>query len=319
VVVVSLDYRLGVLGYLAHPALRQGSVQNSSGNYGLLDQIAGLRWVRENIAAFGGDSEAITIFGESSGAEDVCHLLASPLARGLFHRAILESGVCLDSLYSAMSKAQNYYGNHGSGEPLGLRLADQVGIPNDESAPSALRALSTERLVDAAQKVDSEFGVIIDDWVVPAQPALTFASAIRHKFSVCAVISDLDNFKNLNDTFGHAAGDTALQSFAEILKKNCRTSNLCGRVGGEEFLMVLTHSEVEGATVAVEHIQQDPAQQRFSFGTHNVVVTASFGIACIDRETHNLANFVLRADQALYSAKRSGRNRISVAPAAFPL
>jgi diguanylate cyclase (GGDEF)-like protein len=146
-----------------------------------------------------------------------------------------------------------------------------------------------------------------------------FASAVRHKFSLCAIMSDLDHFKNLNDTFGHAAGDTVLQSFAEILKKNCRTSNLCGRVGGEEFLMVLTHSEVEGATVAVEHIQQDLAQQRFSFGTRNAVVTASFGIACIDRETHNLANLVLRADQALYSSKRSGRNRISVAPAAFPL
>jgi para-nitrobenzyl esterase len=174
VVVVSLDYRLGVLGYLTHPALTRESAQNASGNYGLLDQIAALRWVHANIAAFGGDPEAITIFGESSGAEDVCHLLASPLARGLFHRAILESGVCLDSLYSAMSKEQNYYGNHGSGEALGLRLAQQLGIPDHGSDPSALRALPAERLVKATKRLKSDFGVIIDDWVVPAQPALTF-------------------------------------------------------------------------------------------------------------------------------------------------
>jgi para-nitrobenzyl esterase len=92
VIVVTVSYRLGALGFLALPALRQESPLHSSGNYGLLDQIAALRWVQRNIAAFGGDPQRVTVFGQSSGANSVSALVASPLARGLFVRAIAESG-----------------------------------------------------------------------------------------------------------------------------------------------------------------------------------------------------------------------------------
>ena len=91
VVLVTINYRLGLLGYLCHPELSRESGRDASGNYGTLDQIAALRWVGENIAAFGGDPDNITIFGESAGGESVAHLLTSPLSRGLFHRAILQS------------------------------------------------------------------------------------------------------------------------------------------------------------------------------------------------------------------------------------
>jgi len=90
-VVVTLNYRLGAFGFLSHPELDAETENHISGNYGLLDQLAALRWVKANIAAFGGDPERITIFGQSAGASDVGYAMASPLARGLFRRAIIES------------------------------------------------------------------------------------------------------------------------------------------------------------------------------------------------------------------------------------
>ena len=92
VVVVTINYRLGVLGFLAHPELTSESGHNASGNWGTLDQIAALEWVRKNIAGFGGDPGNVTIGGQSAGAESVHNLVASPLAKGLFQRAIAESG-----------------------------------------------------------------------------------------------------------------------------------------------------------------------------------------------------------------------------------
>ena len=91
VIVVTINYRLGAFGFFAHPELTKESDRNASGNYGLLDQVAALEWVRKNIAAFGGDPRRVTIFGESAGSWSVNFLTASPLAKGLFQRAIGES------------------------------------------------------------------------------------------------------------------------------------------------------------------------------------------------------------------------------------
>ena len=175
VVVVSIEYRLGVFGFLAHPALTAESPHHSSGNYGLLDQIAALEWVQHNIAAFGGDPNSVTIFGESSGAEDVCHLLVSPLAAGLFHNAILESSVCLDSVYSALRPPKNYYGNHEPEEAFGVRLSSALGIANDTNALASLRAIAPDKLLETAHNLrTSDFDVIVDGWVVQDQPAISF-------------------------------------------------------------------------------------------------------------------------------------------------
>jgi para-nitrobenzyl esterase len=176
VVVVSVDYRLGILGFLAHPALSAESPRHASGNYGLLDQIAALAWIQQNIATFGGDPRRVTVFGESSGAEDVCHLLASPRSNGMFQGAILESGVCMDSLYSDFRQPQNYYHNHGPGERLGLRMAAALGISDGSHALASLRALPVDDLLKGARDTEgADFGVVVDGWSVPLQPVLTFA------------------------------------------------------------------------------------------------------------------------------------------------
>jgi two-component system cell cycle response regulator len=149
----------------------------------------------------------------------------------------------------------------------------------------------------------------IDAWV-----HTEVAAAVRHQFSLSAVMSDLDHFKRLNDAFGHDAGDIVLKKFAAILKDHCRRSNMCARIGGEEFLIVLTHTDVQGAVIAVERIRETLAAQVFRFGNHDIVVTASFGIASLNPQSEDFIQLVSRADEALYSAKRLGRNRISLAP-----
>ena len=101
VIVVTIAYRLGPLGFLAHPELTAESTHHSSGNYGLMDQIAALEWVHKNIAAFGGDPNRVTIAGQSSGSISVSILMASPLAKGLFQRAIGESGGLFEPLQLA--------------------------------------------------------------------------------------------------------------------------------------------------------------------------------------------------------------------------
>ena len=123
VVVVTINYRLGPFGFLAHPALSAESAQKVSGNYGLLDQVAALKWVKENIAGFGGDPQKVTAFGESAGAISILDLLVSPLSDGLFQRAIAESGILLDSGFG-VSTARTLK----QGEDEGQQFAAQLGI-----------------------------------------------------------------------------------------------------------------------------------------------------------------------------------------------
>lgn len=140
IVLVSINYRLGVLGYLAHPELSTESPDKVSGNYGLLDQIAALKWVRENIAAFGGNARNVTVFGESAGALSVEYLLAAPPARGLFDKAIVESGY----LFTTPELRTARY-EEGSAEAIGAALATKLGAPDI----AALRTMDAHKLVTA--------------------------------------------------------------------------------------------------------------------------------------------------------------------------
>ncbi|MCC6781262.1 MAG: carboxylesterase family protein [Planctomycetes bacterium] len=188
VVLVSIQYRLGVFGYFAHPALSAENAEleqrASSGNQGLLDQLAALRWVQANIAAFGGDPDCVTIFGESAGAANVTHLMASPLAAGLFHRAIAQSG---------------YYGENTppldgrvargtSGHALGKDVAKRLGVEGeDRDALAKLRALSVDELLAIPVAIGSlgnaergeralHPGPIVDGHVLPEAPELVWSS-----------------------------------------------------------------------------------------------------------------------------------------------
>lgn len=166
VVVVTINYRLGVLGYLSHPALTAESPNHASGNYGLLDQMAALKWVHQNIDRFGGDPERVTVFGASSGSLDVCDMMASPLAAGLFQRAIMQSGVCVDSLVPRLAAT----------EPSGVHLAADLGLGNGADILEKLRAVPANELVrKGAAESDLDLNPVIDGWVLKEQPATIFA------------------------------------------------------------------------------------------------------------------------------------------------
>jgi para-nitrobenzyl esterase len=138
VIVVTFNYRLGAFGFLAHPELTREAEYGASGNYGLLDQIAALNWVQRNISAFGGDPANVTVFGQSSGAISISALVSSPLARGLFHRAIAQSGALLEPLEAAPE-----FGLEGA-EQVGLAFASRLEAPT----LSALRALPAATIVE---------------------------------------------------------------------------------------------------------------------------------------------------------------------------
>ncbi len=175
VVVVTINYRLGVLGYLSHPALTEESSHHASGNYGLLDQMAALRWVQQSIDRFGGDPQRVTVFGASSGALDICDLMASPLANSLFQRAIMQSGVCVDSLAPLLAGA----------EASGVRIAADLGLGNGPDALAKLRAVPADELVrKAADEKDVDFNPVVDGWVFHEQPVLTFARGAQARVPV---------------------------------------------------------------------------------------------------------------------------------------
>ncbi len=157
VVLVTINYRLGVFGFLAHPELTKESDRNSSGNYGILDQIAALEWVQKNIEVFGGDPKRVTIFGESAGSWAVNALIASPLAKGLFQRAIGESGANFATL-PKLAEA----------EQAGLRVAKSLGA----SSIADLRAKSAAELMKSNGELARPN---VDGWLLPDQVYAIFA------------------------------------------------------------------------------------------------------------------------------------------------
>jgi para-nitrobenzyl esterase len=164
IVVVTLNYRLGLFGFFAHPELTKESLQHASGNYGLLDQAAALRWVNQNIARFGGDPRHVTIAGESAGSASVSAQMASPLSKDLIAGAIGESGSVLSTM-PAVPLAQ--------GEEQGVKFANEVGA----TSLSALRVMTTEQLMQATAKQPfGRFPITVDGYFFTEPPSAAYAA-----------------------------------------------------------------------------------------------------------------------------------------------
>ena len=170
-VVITANYRLGPLGFLAHPALSGESAQDASGNYGLLDQIAALEWIRENVAGFGGDPERVTIFGQSAGGTDVCLLQSSPLTEGLIDRVIGQSPGCI-KMELELAQA------HEAGSAYAARL----GISGSGAdALAEMRAIPAEQLIATP---GGTTGPLIDGWVIPDRPYDLLESGEQNRIPV---------------------------------------------------------------------------------------------------------------------------------------
>jgi diguanylate cyclase (GGDEF)-like protein len=140
--------------------------------------------------------------------------------------------------------------------------------------------------------------LVITDWMMPDPDG-------RRRFGP---------LKTVNDAHGHDAGDKVLKKFSEILKTNSRRRDICGRIGGEEFLFILTHTTQENASVVIESIRAELQATKFDFDGSSLTVTASFGLAGFaGTQAPDFNRLVSQADAALYAAKRSGRNRIEIA------
>ena len=244
VVVVSLNYRVGVLGFLAHPEL---DADGPSGNYGLQDQVAALRWVQANIARFGGDPGNVTIFGESAGAHAIGILMASPPAKGLFHKAIGESGAFWDGRNGALE-------SYDEAHRRGMAFAQRMGA----ASIGALRAMPAETLNAGAMwnftmnPMVTAFSPNVDRYVVPEVPATRFERGEQMRIPLLAGWNAAEDFPFRAFDLPHANAQqfrsAAEQMFgkgrmAEFLKLYPASTDVEAKIAADELTADIVISE----------------------------------------------------------------------------
>ncbi len=201
IVVVTYNYRLGMFGFLAHPELTKESGHNASGNYGMMDMAAVLRWVQKNIAAFGGDPRKVTIDGESAGAILVSAMVASPEGKGLFQRAIAQSGAWMGLSITKMRTLEQ-------AEEAGKRAAGAHSI-------AELRAMPTQELAQAVTGVQA--GIIVDGWMVPEDQSLTYLKGKQNDVDVLVGSNhDEGTFFGGGNTTADASKNRARQTYGDL-------------------------------------------------------------------------------------------------------
>ena len=216
VVFVSFNYRLGRFGFFAHPALTKENPKGPLGNYAFLDQIAALEWVRRNIHAFGGDAGNVTIFGESAGGGSVLTMMTSPMAKGLFHKAIIESGGGRTMLMGPRYVDHDSPAGTPSGESVGMKFAKSVGIEGEDAAAlAALRKLPADAVVAglnmAGMGNPTYGGPMIDGKIVTESPSEAYAAGRGAKIPVMIGANSADigfpQGKSLDDLFATFGAD----------------------------------------------------------------------------------------------------------------
>ena len=245
VVVVTLNYRVGVLGFLAYPALAAESGHQSSGNYGLLDQVTALHWVHDNIASFGGDASRVTIAGQSAGGMSVHDLTASPLAKGLFQRAIVESGG------SSVGRSALRLGppTMAEAEAQGQKFAQAKGA----KSLTDLRAMSWEKLIEALMGDTPGafprwfFAPIPDGYILPASPLEVIAQGKQND-----VVTLTGANKDELGGFGPPHGPVTAESFAKQARERYGAA-------ADEFLKLYPARTDDEAKIAQSQSTRDQA------------------------------------------------------------
>lgn len=138
------------------------------------------------------------------------------------------------------------------------------------------------------------------------------SDALRHKFSVSLLVIDLDHFKNVNDTHGHGVGDVVLKAIGQVLNDNCRTEDFVARFGGEEFVKLLSHCDIDSAFTKAENLRISIEKCK----PNGLTITSSIGVAAMTKDD-NFENLFDKADKAVYLAKESGRNKVIIHSDAF--
>ena len=205
-VVVSINYRLGIFGFFAHPGLSQESPQEVSGNYGIMDMVAALEWVKHNIAAFGGDPSNVTIFGESAGGTAVCLLMVVPQAQGLFHKVISESAAWMFGPIGHLK--ETWYGRM-SAEKFGLSHGADIAVLRSKSTAEVVKMMGLPDM--AGEKADrgEAYMPFVDGVVIPDDPARLFLSG---KFAHVPLIA------GTNADEGTLMGGPPVHSLADLRK-----------------------------------------------------------------------------------------------------
>ncbi len=224
IVLVSLNYRLGRFGVFSHPQLTRdaGDADEPTGNYGVMDQIAALKWIQRNIAAFGGDPGRVTIFGVSAGGSHVNHLMATPAARGLFHRAIAQSGANGMSMPRSLADA----------EQIGVALADSHG----GGSLKGLRALPFKELVDTDVSYRTQTSTFVDGEILPDSVPEMFRKGLQNNVPYIA---------GANSFEGSLAAAIPIPSITRSMQENLdQVVAIYGRPADDKVLPLLFYGDV---------------------------------------------------------------------------